>query len=327
MDRRHLLKGAACAAGAGLLRKLPFADIIEARAARPATKVAFAVPQGACDCHVHVFGDPQKYPFFAGRTYTPDAATAEELKPVLDALHMDRVIVVQPSVYGTDNRCAADAVRFFGNRARGVAVVDANTPDAEIDRLAQAGFRGTRINLAQAGVNDPAAAAKAFQTAAARAKAHGWHVQIYTSPRVILALKPALIDSPVPVVFDHFGGAKADAGLDQPGFSTLVDLVKSGKAYVKISGAADSVSTKAPDYSDVTPFAKALVAANTDRVLWGSSWPHPGSGGQPNRKPTDLSPNGNTDDGLVLNLLPAWVPDAATRRKILVDNPARLYGF
>lgn len=321
--RREILIGGLVVGTAGLLRG---ADTLFAKGAQPSTKVNFEVPRGACDCHVHVFGPPERYPFFAGRTYSPDTATVQELKSLLASLHLDRVIIVQASVYGTDNSCALDAIRELGDRARGVAVIDEHTTDAALDHMAKDGrIRGVRLNLAQVGITDPAAALKAFQAAANRAKARGWHVQFNTSLKVIEAIAPQLLASPVPVVFDHFGGARGSAGVDQPGFAALVNLVKVGKAYVKISGAADSVSTHPPDYPDALPLARALVAANPQRVLWGSSWPHPGSA--PGRKITELSPNKEIDDGLVLNLLPVWVPDAATRRAILVDNPARLYGF
>jgi predicted TIM-barrel fold metal-dependent hydrolase len=262
---------------------------------------------------------------FAGRTYSPDTATVDELKPHLAALHLDRVIIVQPSVYGTDNTCTLDSIRELGDRARGVAVIDEKTTDAELDRMAKSGgIRGVRLNLSQVGINEPAAALKAFQAVANRAKPRGWHVQFNTSLKIIEAIAPQLLASPVPVVFDHFGGARGSAGVNQPGFAAMVNLVKVGKAYVKISGAGDSVSNP-PDYADALPLARALVAANPQRILWGSNWPHPGSA--PGRKITELSPNKEVDDGVVLNLLPVWVPDAATRRAILVENPARLYGF
>jgi predicted TIM-barrel fold metal-dependent hydrolase len=249
------------------------------------------------------------------------------LRTLLDALHMDRVVVVQPSVYGTDNRCTVDAVRELGRRARGVAVVDSNTPDVALDEMARAGIRGLRLNLSQAGVGDPAVALERFRTAAERAKALNWHIQLNTSLKVIDAIRPQLLASPVPLVIDHFGGAAASAGVQQPGFDALVALVKSGQAYVKVSGAADSVSTRSPDYPDVLPLARALVAANPQRILWGSNWPHPDSRSVPGRKNTDIAPLMHTDDGQVLNLLAVWVPDAAVRRMILVDNPAALYGF
>jgi predicted TIM-barrel fold metal-dependent hydrolase len=239
---------------------------------------------------------------------------------------MERVVIVQPSVYGTDNSATLDGMRELGNRARGVAVIDDKTSDAELDAMGKAGIRGIRLNLATAGINDPAAARQRFENAVARVRNRGWHIQFNTQLPVIDALSQQLLASPVTVVIDHFGGATSARGVNQPGFSALVNLVKSGKAYVKISGAADSVSTQ-PDFADVTPLARALVTANPQRILWGSNWPHPGSTAVAGRKPTDLAPHVQTDDGKVLNLLPVWVPDASTRRLILTENPARLYGW
>jgi predicted TIM-barrel fold metal-dependent hydrolase len=320
--RREVLVGGMMTAAAVSLHGL--APLI-AKGSQPSTKVSFQVPPGACDCHVHVFGDPKRYPFAADRTYTPDTATVDELRQLLSALHLDRVVIVQASVYGTDNTGTLDAIRELGSRARGVAVIDERTPDAELDRFAKSGIRGVRLNLAQVGITDPAAALKAFQAVANRAKPRAWHVQFNTSLRVIEAIAAELQNSPVPVVFDHFGGARGSAGVGQPGFGALVGLVKSGKAYAKISGAGDSASSNPPDAAEALPLARALVEANPERVVWGSSWPHPGS--TPGGKRTDLSLNKQVDDGLVLNFLPKWVPDEATRRLILVDNPARLYGF
>ena len=156
-------------------------------------------------------------------------------------------------------------------------------------------------------------------------KSRGWHVQVYTNLAVISGIKDLVQSAPVPAVFDHFGGAQAAQGLEQPGFADLVELVRAGKAYVKISGAYRS-STQAPDYADVAPLAKALIAANADRVVWGSDWPHP-AGAAPGRPVTDVSPPFQIDDGRLLNQLAVWAPDPAIRGKILVDNPARLYGF
>ncbi len=297
-----------------------------AAAPQPLTKVSFDIPPGACDCHVHVFGDPKKYPFFAGRAYTPETASVVELRQLLSSLRLQRVVIVQPSVYGTDNSCTLDGMRELGSRARGVAVIDDKTTDAQLDAMGKAGIRGIRLNLATAGINDPAVARQRFDNAVARVRNRGWHIQINTQLPVIDALSQQLLASPVPIVIDHFGGAVAARGLDQPGFGALVILVKSGKAYVKISGSADSVSTQS-DLADVAPFARALVAANPQRILWGTNWPHPGSAPVAGRKPTDLAPHVQTDDGKVLNLLPVWVPDAATRRLILTENPARLYGW
>ena len=143
---------------------------------------------------------------------------------------------------------------------------------------------------------------------------------------MISAIKDLVAASPVPVVFDHFGGAQAELGVDQPGFADLLALMKSGKAYVKISGAYRA-SNLAPDYADVVPLARALITANSDRILWGSDWPHPDSVTPPGKKPTEVTPLLQIDDGRLLNQLPVWAPDAAIRKRILVDNPARLYGF
>ena len=157
-------------------------------------------------------------------------------------------------------------------------------------------------------------------------KHRGWHIQMYTSPAVIAGIKDLVQSSPVPVVFDHFGGAETARGLQQPGFADLVELVRTGKAYVKISGAYRA-STKAPEYADLAPFAKALIAANPDRIVWGTDWPHPNGTTAPGRKVTDVSPPFQIDDGRLLNQLAVWAPDPAIRKKILVDNPARLYRF
>jgi len=183
-----------------------------------------------------------------------------------------------------------------------------------------------RVNLATGGVNDPDEAKRRFNAAVDRAKGRGWHVQVYTNASMIPLIRDTFAASSVTVVFDHFGGAQAAAGLQQPGFPELIELVKSGKAYVKISGAYRS-STLGPEYSDVVPFAKALIAANPDRIIWGTDWPHPDSVTPPGRKPTDVTPLLRIDDGKLLNQLVVWEPDAAVRRRILVDNPARLYKF
>ena len=322
LTRRRVLKGAV-AAGVGLIAS---GRTVSAAAPQPRTQVNFDVPPGACDCHVHVFGDPKRYPFFAGRTYTPETASVEELRQMLSALGLQRVVIVQPSVYGIDNSCTLDGMRELGDRARGVAVIDDTTPDPQLDAMGKAGIRGIRLNLATSGISDPAVARQRFENAVARVRNRGWHIQFNTQLPVIEALSQQFLASPVPLVIDHFGGATAARGVAQPGFAALVNLVKSGRAYVKISGSADSVSTQA-DLADVAPLARALVAANPQRILWGTNWPHPGSTPVAGRKPTDLAPHVQTDDGRVLNLLPVWVPDAPTRRLILSDNPARLYGW
>jgi predicted TIM-barrel fold metal-dependent hydrolase len=242
------------------------------------------------------------------------------------ALHMQRVVIVTPSVYGADNSCTLYGMKARGANARGVAVIDDQTPASELDRLRKAGIRGIRLNLATAGQADAATGRRRFQAAVGRVKGLNWHIQMFASLAVIAGIRDLVMGSDMPVVFDHFGGANSALGMDQPGFSDLVELVRSGNAYVKISGAYRA-STHGPDYADVTPFARALIGANADRVLWGSDWPHPNTAMSPDRKATDITPLLQIDDGRLLNQFAVWAPDAMVRKKILVDNPARLYGF
>ncbi|HWF95374.1 MAG TPA: amidohydrolase family protein [Xanthobacteraceae bacterium] len=297
-----------------------------AKAAQPATPVNFDVAADACDCHTHIHGDPDQFPFFAGRVYTPETALPEEMAALHRALRIKRVVIVTPSVYGTDNSATLYGMKARGPDARGVAVIDDKTADGELDAMGKAGMRGIRLNLATSGSNDPGLARRRFQAALSRMASRNWHIQIYTNLAVIAGIKDLVLAAPVPVVLDHFGGAQAALGSGQPGFADLIELVRSGKAYVKISGAYRA-SAQAPDYPDVAPLAKALIAANAERVVWGTDWPHPNSVTGSGRKVTDVTPLRQIDDGALMNQLPVWAPEPATRRTILADNPARLYGF
>jgi predicted TIM-barrel fold metal-dependent hydrolase len=297
-----------------------------AAAAKDPAPVTFRVPAHACDCHTHIFGDPTRFPFSPNRTYTPEPALPAEMARLHRALGIERVVIVTPSVYGTDNAATVYGLEARRGTARGIAVIDQNTSASELDALDQAGVRGIRLNLVTGGANPPALAREKFQAGVARMKPRGWHIQIYTSPEVIQSLEDLLGNSPVPVVFDHFGGARAALGIRQPGFGSLLTLLRSGSAYVKISGAYRA-SSHPPTFSDVAPLAKALISANPDRIVWGTDWPHPNSPLGPGVRPTDVVAPLPIDDGVLLNQLPVWAPDPAIRRKILVDNPARLYGF
>jgi len=316
LTRRDFLAGA-IATGVILSTKQGFA-----KPSQPSTPVNFDVPAGACDCHTHIH-IPDIYPFYPGRVYTPETATPEEMAMLHKALHIQRVVIVTPSVYGTDNRATLYGMKFRGKDARGVAVIDDKTTESELDALAKAGFTGIRLNLFTVGTTDPRIAGKQFQEAVKRMKARNWHVQVNTSLAMVIALKDQFAASPVPIVFDHFCNADTDLGVGQAGFTELLQLVRSGKAYVKISVTAGPRK----DYTGFAPLAKALIAANPDRIVWATNWPHPNSVTPPGRKKTDLTPLFQVDDGLVLNLLPTWAPDAGMRKKILVDNPAKLYGF
>ncbi len=295
------------------------------KASQPKTKVGFTVPAGACDCHVHVFGSAAEFPFAARRGYTPPPASAAELLALQRALRLSRVVIVQPSVYGSDNSCTLDGMRRLGPRARGVAVIDAATSPAALDAMQRAGIRGVRVNLETAGETDPDAARRNLAAAVERVAPLGWHVQVYTRLSVITGLREEVARLAVPIVFDHFGGAQAAGGIDQPGFAALLALVGAGHAYVKVSAAYRS-SEKAPAYDDMAPFARALIAANPERILWGTDWPHPHAAA-PGAALGEIAPFYDIDNGLALNQLLLWAPNAAVRRKILVENPARLYDF
>jgi predicted TIM-barrel fold metal-dependent hydrolase len=316
LSRRGFLTGVAATGMAGSLRLGSSTGITPS-----ITPARFDVPKQACDCHVHVF-DPGRFSFAPSRTYTPESATAAQLLAMHRALHISRVVIVQPSVYGTDNSCILDAMQQYGPEARGIGVLPSEVPSTTLDELERAGIRGIRINLGTAGDTNLDHARRRLKSAIEQIQGRKWHVQIYAALPVIAGMIDLVLLSPVPVVFDHFGGAKAALGLQQPGFDKLLQLVRGGKGYVKISGAYRA-SDKPPDYPDVAPLARALIEANPHRILWGSDWPHPDTG--IGRKSSDVSPLLRIDNGHLLNLLATWAPDAALRKTILVDNPATLY--
>jgi predicted TIM-barrel fold metal-dependent hydrolase len=295
-----------------------------AKGIHPFTPVNFAVPPNACDCHTHVIGDASGFPFFPGRFYTPVIALPQEMAALHRALHIKRVVIVTPSVYGTDNSATLYGIKARGPNARGIAVIDDKSSEKDLDAMAGAGIRGIRLNLATGQHPDLTVARQRISVATSRIKSRNWHLQIYTNVAVISGIKDLVFASPVPVVFDHFGGAQTALGPEQPGFADLIDLVRAGNAYVKLSGAYRA-STQGPDFLDVAPFAKGLIVANPDRVLWGTDWPHPNT--TPSAHPTEGTPRLVIDDGRVFNQFPVWAPDPRIRQKILVDNPARLYGF
>ena len=320
LSRREMLAITPLAAAAAVRRSRS----ADGTASQPATAVKFSVPSNACDCHTHIFADPKRFPFAAGRTYTPESASVAEMRALHRALHTTRVVIVQPSVYGTDNSCTLEAIRQLGPNARGIAVIDDSTSDTVLDDMHRGGIRGVRINLATTGQNDPELGRRRFAAAIARIGNRKWHIQMFTQLSVIAALQKEIAGSPVPVVFDHFGGAQAAAGTSQAGFDVLLDLVRAGHAYVKVS-APYRGSTSAPDFADMAPLAKALIAANVGRILWGTDWPHPDTAS--GKQPTEISPLRQIDDGRVFNQFATWTASAEERKTILVDNPQSLYQF
>lgn len=228
---------------------------------------------------------------------------------MLGVLGIQRAVIVQPSVYGFDNECTAEAVRALGLRGRGVCVLADDEKDEEIAALAADGFRGVRFNLVTPGGHG----ADGLERMAERVAPRGWHVQLYVHAAELEALAPRIAALPCAVVIDHMGQPNLRAGVDQPGFRALLDLLLAGRAWVKLSGAY-RVDPSA-GHAAAAPFAKALINAAPDRCLWGTDWPH---------TRCEVDP---PDDGQLLDQLADWAPDEALWRAILVDNPARLYGF
>ncbi|MBD0270705.1 MAG: amidohydrolase family protein [Acetobacteraceae bacterium] len=276
------------------------------------TRPSWRAPPGATDCHCHVFGPYDRYPLSPGRSYTPPEASVAAYLGMLDTIGLSRTVVVQPSVYGTDNAVTLDAVGEIGpHRARAVVVVDDGFGAAELAAMAERGARGARFNA----VSGNGAPLAQLERLAERIAPLGWHVQLYAHPEAVIDMEPTLRRLPVPVVLDHMGGVKAAAGgVGHFGFRSLLRLLEGGRAWVKLSGYRSSAG---PPYADVAPMARALLAAAPDRCVWGTDWPHPSL-----HDPAEVP-----DDGELLDALGAWAPDDAVRRAVLVDNPARLYGF
>jgi len=264
-------------------------------------------PALACDCHIHVFGPFARYPLDAARKYTPGEATLQDYLKVANALGTGRVVLVQPSVYGTDNACQRDAVRALEEYARGVAVIDPDIEQKALDSLCGTGFVGARLNLMRADSLD------ALERTAARIAPLGWHLQLHLSGHWLPEIADRLLKLPVDFVIDHFGRIDAREGVDQPPFKALLRLVDSGRCWVKLSAPYLCDKEGAP-YRRVEPLARELVRHNPERLVWGTNWPHPDVAVMPE------------DPGL-LEALAAWVPDEKLRHRILVDNPAKLYRF
>ena len=271
---------------------------------------ALEFPRGACDCHAHVFGPQARFPYAAKRGYTPpDAPTADYVR-MLRTIGCERAVLVQPSVYGTDNRCLVQALDSGAFEFRGVAVIDDATGDDELEAMHRAGVRGVRLNLATRGSTVDLGAAPRI---AARIAALGWHLQFYLDVRRLPDVDRELTRLPVDIVIDHFGHVAAADGVEAPGFQTLLRLAHHERCWFKLIGPY-RISSRPPRFADTVPLARALVAAAPDRCVWGTDWPHPNTAYMPN-------------DGDLADLVTDWLPDEAVRTRVLRDNPARLYGF
>lgn len=276
------------------------------------TPVRFAVPKGACDCHGHLFGPRARYPFVADRRYTPPDATIAEYWAALRALGIERAVLVAGSIHGTDNSSMLDVMDHpAAGEMRVVVMVDEGVTDAELARFHEQGACGIRTHLKAGGGKplDP----QAFRRMAERIRPMGWHVQVHLDVADFQDVDALFRDYPVPVVIEHMGHMPTHHGVDAPGFQALLRFLARDHAWAKLCGAYINSDAGAP-YADVAPFARAIAAVCPDRLVWATNWPHPHQDPIP-------------DDGLLLNLLADWIPDAEARNKVLVDNPARLYGF
>ena len=270
----------------------------------------FKLPSGATDSHFHLFGTRSAALLVGERDYTPPAAPAASARRMFDTFGIGRVVVVQPSVHGLDNRDQLGEAAEIGLPFRAVVVVPPDAPDAEMDRLHESGARGIRYILAHPGGLDPGG----LERSADRARERGWNLQLLLKPQQLVELEARLARLRCPVVIDHLGFVDPSGPVTQPGFAALLRLLRGGNGWTKLSGAYRS-APRGPGYDEIKPFARAVLDARPDRVLWGSDWPHVGlRRGMPHT--TDL-----------LDALADWVPDEEERRRVLVDNPSELFAW
>ena len=287
----------------------------------------FTVPRGACDSHVHVF-DPRRFPLSPERRYTPGRASVDDLLAHLDRLGLERVVLVQPSPYGQDHGCLLDALAVLGpDRARGVAVLAPGASGEEIAELDRAGICSARLNLEVGRERDREAARARLRALAATLPAH-WRISLYGSLDLIAALADDLAALPAAPVIEHFGGLRASqGGIQEAGFRRLLALLAAGGAWLKLS-APYQISAAVPDYRDIDPIVRAIMAAAPDRVLWGSNWPHTASAGRAaDADPLAEEPFRREDDAANLGLLGRWIPDPVLREAVLVRAPSEVFGF
>jgi 2-pyrone-4,6-dicarboxylate lactonase len=274
-------------------------------------KPRFAMPPGACDAHCHIFGPGARFPYAADRAYTPPDAPFEDLVRLHRVLGIERAVIVHASCHGADMRATLDGIARSGGRFRGTAIIDESATGADFERMHEGGIRAVRFNFVKHLGGRPDFGF--FHRTVDRLQALGWHLILHLDANDIIEFEALFRKIPVPMVIDHMARVAAADGLEQKPFRVLLDFMKNENAWVKVCG-AERVSSKGPPFTDAVPFARALIEAAPDRVLWGTDWPHPNVKHMPN-------------DGDLVDLIPLMAPGPAVQRKILVDNPARLYGF
>ena len=275
-------------------------------------KPGINMPPGACDAHCHVFGPGHVFPYHPERSYTPPDAPKENLKLLHDKLGLERAVIVQATCHGNDNTAVLDAIASSPDSYKGIAMVDNTITENELEALDAGGVRGSRFSFARhlAGPPDFNSVHHITQKYAPL----GWHAVLYLEAEDIVANANELVKFPVPVVIDHMARVDVMDGVKQKAFQLLLDLVRNEDFWVKISGAERLSKTLYP-FDDIVPFARALIEAAPDRIIWGTDWPHPNIIGQ--------MPN----DGDLVDMLARYAPNEETRNLIMVQNPARLYGF
>ena len=280
-------------------------------------KPRHALPAGGTDCHCHVFEDPKKYPLTEHRSYTPPYLPLSRYLSMCDVVGLQRTVQVNASVYGFDNSLSLDIIATLGqHRARGVAGVSADVTTRELKRLNAGGMRGARLSTHVKGYGGT----ELIDILAPKVAPLGWHLQIHVgNNKEIADLEAELLEVPAALVFDHLGCVRGGKdNVDMPGFQALLRILQQrDDCWVKISSWYHRSKSGPPDYADMKPFAEALVAARPDRVVFGTNWPHP----------NQYAPTVNPDDGDLVDVFCDWFPDAEVRKRILVDNPALLYGF
>jgi 2-pyrone-4,6-dicarboxylate lactonase len=272
-------------------------------------KPRFKLPPGATDAHCHVFGPAAKFPYAPGRRYTPEDAPKEMLRALHDHLGVERSVIVQASCHGSDNAAMLDCIASDPKRYRGVAIVDDTFTDKDYDALHAGGVRGVRFNFVKhlGGAPDMAV----FDRVMDRIKGRGWHVVLHLDAPDIIPLSPMIKRLPLPFVVDHMGRVPARDGADQPPLRALLELSRLENCWIKVCG-AERISM--PPYDAAIPIAHALVQAAPQRVLWGTDFPHPNA-------------THEADEADLVDLVPQYAPDALAQQRLLVDNPAKLYGF
>jgi predicted TIM-barrel fold metal-dependent hydrolase len=292
-----------------------------------ATAPRFSPPPGTTDCHMHIVGPPGRFPLAAGRSYATVEASVDNYRRVMAATGIARAVVVQPSFYGTDNRCTVEALAALGDAARGVAVIDPDISDTELEALNAAGCRGARVNVATSAHGEDQALAERLAAVDAHIFGLGWHLQVFTHPDGMPAVATAQPRLNAPLVVDHFGLLRPELVETQPMRSYLeaLERILDGGGWVKLSG----LYRVADDFlaPSLTALARRLHDRAPDRVVWASDWPHTPPHG---RSPTDnetLLPFRDIDTGQLLSPVASWFPEEDIRRRVLVENPERLYGF